>query len=856
MSEDLWRDLSAAATDAGLGISVAAAVFSAAAFAVSHTFGAPLVRRTVWQVAIVAALGYGALELSGIGASLVAAVRGAFATIDGTSHRASGQREEWASEAVSELATPSSTSDEWRRDESTLDQPAPADSWSAVPTPGEATLPGAIVPGLPRGDIDVRPSEMATPATIVLGVVWVFGAGVLLVRKLLQSWGMSALGRRLPPYVDGVSEPAREICELSALFRYRRMVRLVTLPAESSPIAFGAVRPTIGLPADFARRFTDEERRAVLAHELAHLAAGDPLWRVLSDVLVAMLWWHPGAWLTRRGLIAESEAVADEASRAIPGGAENLASALLVLGKRLARRRAVAAYAADGEFRSSLGRRVERLLAECEQPWRPISNGKLVVARAVCGAAAIVLLLSVCHAKPSHFSSTQGESHMRTFSYTWRQSLCGVALAMFAGGSAVADAPPAEGPVAGAGLFAIQQDDEEKREEPRREREEERGEDGDREGEGERRADPPRRERAEGDRPEGEREGGERSEARRREAREIEARVERIRNRLRELGDRNPDESRALSQQAERLANRLRELRGEGERREGERPDRERPGREGSDRERGEGDRPRGDRPEREGDQPRRPRPEQVERARHLRAAIEHLRAAGMPDLAERLAREHEELMRSLRDLPEGGRQGGERREGDRRDPPPRERPGRPDRPDGPPHEGDRPRPDRPDRPDGPPRDGERPRPERPDRPEGDRVPEGDRRPDAKHGEEAQREAAELRRALATQHAAGDMLRLKLEAVAKALAERTERAQVEEAARQAALKQLEAARAAEQAKLAELAERRAAELALVQAELQAQMAQLKAEVEKLRDELAAKEAELTKTRELIEQRAK
>ncbi|RIK83318.1 MAG: hypothetical protein DCC68_04135 [Planctomycetota bacterium] len=892
MSDNLWFDLSAAGSSAVFGIAAAAFAVAIAALAVSHTFASSLVRRTVWQVAIVATLGFCALELSGIGQASLAAFQAAVQAgaeppteTVAHSHRDSAKHDDELAATIAPLADatlPFGDDRLARLNES--DDGSFAEfsaSWAAAIRPAE-TLPhvgqAVAVPPIASGADPSRADEndVAARAVAAFGMVWLAGTMLLFVRALLACRGMSALVRQLPEYADADAATASGVRQLAALFRYRRPVRLVGLPSGTSPLAFGVVRPTIGLPADFSRRFTADERRAMLAHELAHLAAGDPLWRTLADVLVAALWWHPAAWFVRRRLIEASELVADEASRAVPGGAEHLASALVVLGKRLARRRAVAAYGADGEFRSSLGRRVERLLSECERPWRPVSNGKLAVARAACGAAAVAVLLSVCYAQRSHLSSTPGESEMKTFAATWRQSLCGVALAMFAGGSAAADTPAAELAAGATTVAVVQQDDEEEREGPRREGEGER--EGDRPREGERRIDaPPRR-----DRPEGEREGDERAEARRREAREIEARVERIRNRLRELGDRNPDESRELSQQAERLANRLRELRGEGERREGdrpgrdrpdrdrpdrerpdrERPDRERPDRERSDRERPdrerpEGDRPRGDRPDREGGEPRRPRPEQVERARHLRAAIEHLRAAGMPDLAERLSREHEELMRTLRDRPEGDRPGP-----GFRDPPPRERPDRPgrpdrpDRPDGPPRVGDRPRPDRPDRPDGPPREGERPRPDRPDRPDRLDRPDGDRRPDAERREEAQRESAELRRALAAQHEAGDALRLKLEAVARALAERTERAQAEEAARQAALKQLEAARAAEQAKLAELAERRAAELALVQAELQAQMAKLKAEVEKLRDELAAKEAELTKTRELIEQRAK
>jgi hypothetical protein len=103
------------------------------------------------------------------------------------------------------------------------------------------------------------------------------------------------------------------------------------------------------------------------------------------------------------------------------------------------------------------------------------------------------------------------------------------------------------------------------------------------------------------------------------------------------------------------------------------------------------------------------------------------------------------------------------------------------------------------------------------------------------------------------QHTVNESLRQHLAEVTRSLAERAAVVQVEEQARQAALKQLEAARALEHAKLRDVAEAKAQELAAMQQNLRLQMEELKVQVETLRAALAAKETELDKTRELIKQ---
>src|SRR5207249_6589724 len=129
------------------------------------------------------------------------------------------------------------------------------------------------------------------------------------------------------------------------------------------PIVFGVFRPVIALPGDFAERFNLAQQEAVLAHELAHLASGDPVWYGLANLATALLWWHPLVWWVRRQLHFASEQAPDEASLLVADGPGVLAECLVDLGARLTHERSFVRLGVEGTgLRSGLGRRVERLL--------------------------------------------------------------------------------------------------------------------------------------------------------------------------------------------------------------------------------------------------------------------------------------------------------------------------------------------------------------------------------------------------------------------------------------------------------------------------------------------------------------
>ena len=218
--------------------------------------------------------------------------------------------------------------------------------------------------------------------------LWIAGLSALAFRALgLRLWLGFAARRR-----GRVTTDALLLARVENLRRRvgLRRVRVLTWPGLRSPIAFGALRPIIALPADFAGRFSPEAQDAMLAHELAHLAASDPFWLAIADAVLALSWWHPAVWWARRQLRAASEASADEASALVPGGRVALAESLVNFGRELAAPGWTRGLGVAGDgLKSQLARRVTALLHPAGE-WRAVRPAPFWLAR---GAALITTMI-------------------------------------------------------------------------------------------------------------------------------------------------------------------------------------------------------------------------------------------------------------------------------------------------------------------------------------------------------------------------------------------------------------------------------------------------------------------------------
>ncbi|HEY3852800.1 MAG TPA: M56 family metallopeptidase [Verrucomicrobiae bacterium] len=256
------------------------------------------------------------------------------------------------------------------------------------------------------------------------GLIWLAGTVIVLGRMATAQGLLLLLRLRREKIVDSPLQD--RVVRVARILRVRRKVCLLRLPESISPMAFGILRPTIGLPPGFETGFSAAEQDAILAHELAHLAALDPLWFRLSDFASAILWWHPLAWWARRSLHGASELAADEATALVPDGPGSLAHCLVSLGKKMTLSRGWGWTGINGGFRSKLGKRVERLTHMSAGHGNPLAGRIDKLAR----VATIILIVPSIVLLFGAFQTAQGEKE-NAWHNSWNSSP-GVLLAMAA----------------------------------------------------------------------------------------------------------------------------------------------------------------------------------------------------------------------------------------------------------------------------------------------------------------------------------------------------------------------------------------------------------------------------------------
>jgi uncharacterized protein (TIGR03435 family) len=118
-------------------------------------------------------------------------------------------------------------------------------------------------------------------------------------------------------YLTGLA--AMLLYTLMGLALARRVIRRST-PVRGSrlresghvlvPIAVGLVRSAVIVPAGW-REWSPRTRRAVLAHEFAHLHRKDTLTSALARIAQCLFWFHPLAWWTSRKIAELAELACD-----------------------------------------------------------------------------------------------------------------------------------------------------------------------------------------------------------------------------------------------------------------------------------------------------------------------------------------------------------------------------------------------------------------------------------------------------------------------------------------------------------------------------------------------------------------
>ena len=151
----------------------------------------------------------------------------------------------------------------------------------------------------------------ATPAldsAFVLGLVWAAGVLAVLAYAFSGAVGAWLLRRSATPIDAPWVDEAQTLAEA---FEIAGVIKVVESKAISTPMVCGIWRPLIVVPPT-VREWSDERRRVVVLHELAHIKRRDCLTQAVAQVVCAVYWFNPIAWLAARRLRAERERACDD----------------------------------------------------------------------------------------------------------------------------------------------------------------------------------------------------------------------------------------------------------------------------------------------------------------------------------------------------------------------------------------------------------------------------------------------------------------------------------------------------------------------------------------------------------------
>ncbi|MBL8960385.1 MAG: M56 family metallopeptidase, partial [Gemmatimonadetes bacterium] len=157
-----------------------------------------------------------------------------------------------------------------------------------------AAAPGAVTP-------------TSWPQGVVL--VWAIGALVMLARWIRAQLALAVLLRDAVACSD--LRWRRAAVRAAQVVPTARPVRLLVSRRVRVPMAAGWWHPVMVVPAGLDQ-LTPEERLAVLVHERAHIASGDPWVSLLLRILGVVGWFHPAVWMATRQAGASAEGAADE----------------------------------------------------------------------------------------------------------------------------------------------------------------------------------------------------------------------------------------------------------------------------------------------------------------------------------------------------------------------------------------------------------------------------------------------------------------------------------------------------------------------------------------------------------------
>jgi len=191
--------------------------------------------------------------------------------------------------------------------------------------------------------------------------VWMAGITIGLLRLIRGARAMSKILRNRITL-----EPPTELVRLSRILGVKKAPDLTESAGIVSPVVFGIIHSEICLPKGLLQVLPNGERRALLAHETAHIVRRDPLWRVVYRILRAVFFFNPLLVRSLHSLELIAEFLCDQMAAACTGNNIGLARCILQFAQHSKGGPSMSPFTSALSSTSSIGQRIHRLLRQPE----------------------------------------------------------------------------------------------------------------------------------------------------------------------------------------------------------------------------------------------------------------------------------------------------------------------------------------------------------------------------------------------------------------------------------------------------------------------------------------------------------
>jgi beta-lactamase regulating signal transducer with metallopeptidase domain len=143
----------------------------------------------------------------------------------------------------------------------------------------------------------------------VAAAIWLLGCLAILGRFIAGTMAVWRIARRSDRVADG---PWLALAQRTATaLGVARPLTLLRSARFGIPVTWGIVYPVVLLPND-ADEWSDQRRRYVLVHEMAHVRRIDAFTQLIAQLALAAFWFNPLVWIAAHRMRVEREHACDD----------------------------------------------------------------------------------------------------------------------------------------------------------------------------------------------------------------------------------------------------------------------------------------------------------------------------------------------------------------------------------------------------------------------------------------------------------------------------------------------------------------------------------------------------------------